>query len=236
MKFYSCLVTLFYLGLCAHLSAASDPHPARFSEEIGRLLATERNEPPPKRGVLGVGSSSMRLWGPRMASDLAPLTIVPRGFGGSHFSDLNHFFDVLVRRHDPRAIIVYEGDNDLASGKTTTAVLIDFLEFSEQVTTLETPPRVYVLAVKPSPKRMTVWPDALVFNRRLAALCAEMEGYTFVDVATPLLDRGGEPELSLFVEDGIHLNDDGYDLWAEAVRSVVVPAESGYEVKVAEVP
>lgn len=38
----------------------------------------------------------------------------------------------------------------------------------------------------------------------------------YVDLATPLLDERGEPR-DVYVDDGLHLNADGYDLWNAAL-------------------
>ncbi len=43
-----------------------------------------------------VGSSSIRMWHGQIADDLAPLTVIPRGFGGSNMNDLLHYVDELA--------------------------------------------------------------------------------------------------------------------------------------------
>jgi lysophospholipase L1-like esterase len=43
----------------------------------------------------------------------------------------------------------------------------------------------------------------------------------FVDVATPMLGSDGKPREELFVSDRLHLNDEGYKLWAGIVGPVL---------------
>ena len=52
-----------------------------------------------------------------MREDLAPLTVIPRGFGGSTMHDLLHYVNRIVVPYRPRAIVVYEGDNDMSDDK-----------------------------------------------------------------------------------------------------------------------
>lgn len=203
-----------------------------FAETIERYHAEDAEAMPPKGAVLGVGSSSMRIWGSRMQADLAPLTVIPRGFGGSQFFQLNLAFEELVARYQPRAIMVYEGDNDLAGGKSIEETLRDFLIFLNKVRELDPAIRVYVFGVKPSTARTQIWPIAKDFNECVKAICDRVDGVEYVDVATPLLNPDGSINDSLFRSDRIHLNDAGYDLWTKAVRSVLIPAELPHEEQV----
>ena len=222
------LFTAFAATVALPLAVAQDP--TRFDEAVGAFTAAEATSPTPKGAVVCVGSSSMRKWHSRIVDDLSPLTVIPRGFGGSHFSDLNHFFDELVARHHPRAVLVYEGDNDVAGGKSPTTVLRDFLDFVEKVEALDRAIRVYVISVKPSPTRMEFWDVAETLNRRMAYLCSEYEHLEYIEVGSLFFDAEGKIMEDLF-SDGVHLNDTGYDLWAARIASVVVPAESPYEKK-----
>src|SRR5690606_29127665 len=106
----------------------ADPNPERFTAEIEAFLKEDASETPPDNAVLGVGSSSMRMWRNRIDADLEPLTVIPRGFGGSQFSDLNHYFETLVTRYSPRAVMIYEGDNDITAGKPVERVMEDVRE------------------------------------------------------------------------------------------------------------
>ncbi len=217
-----CLVTAAFAG------RKPDPDPARFANEIASFRE-EPAEATPSGAVVATGSSSIRGWHSRIREDLAPLTVIPRGFGGSQFSDLNHYFDELVGRFQPRAVILYEGDNDIASGKSRMQVFKDFLEFVEKTRALEHPPRVYVVSVKPSISRERIWEAMQGLNRLLKEYCEETPGLTYIDIASPLFTPDGEMDPEIFLKDNLHLNALGYDRWAAAIRAVVIPVEQAFE-------
>ena len=50
----------------------------------------------PQGAIVITGSSSIRRWHPSMKADLAPLTVIHRGFGGSAMADVLHFVDRLI--------------------------------------------------------------------------------------------------------------------------------------------
>ena len=228
-RFFLIIVWL-YVGTVALAERRADPDPARFAGEMEALEdQAEATPATPAGAVVATGSSSMRIWHSRIREDLVPLTIIPRGFGGSHFSDLNHYFDELVGRYNPRAVIVYEGDNDIASGKSRMRVFKDFLEFMEKTQALPEPPRIYVVSVKPSISRTRVWEEMQGLNRLLEEYSRETENVTYVDVASSMMTPEGEMDPTVFREDNLHLNSTGYDRWAEAVRAVVVPLEVEFE-------
>lgn len=223
---YAICALAFGLG-----SAVAQEEPHRFQKDIDAFEADRLENDIPEGAVLCVGSSSMRMWGKRMERDLAPLTVIPRGFGGSKFSDVLHFFDELVARYKPRAILIYEGDNDLGGGMTPKEVLNDFMEFRKNVEELNPEIRIYVIGVKPSIVRWNLKDQFAEANRMMKEVCEADEQLVFIDVAEFLLDDSGEPREGIFLDDGLHLNNVGYHLWAAAVGLKIVPAESKFEAK-----
>ncbi|MBD5778519.1 hypothetical protein IEN85_03375 [Pelagicoccus sp. NFK12] len=203
----------------------------RFQKDIDAFEADRVENNIPEGAVLCVGSSSMRMWGNRIERDLAPLTVVARGFGGSKFSDVLHFFDELVAVYKPRAILVYEGDNDVGSGMSPEAVFGDFMEFRKRVEELDPEIRIYVIGVKPSLVRWNLRGEIAVTNHLIETACKKDPKLTFIDVAEFLLDDSGKPRAGIFLDDGLHLNNVGYHLWAAAVSLKIVPAESKFEAQ-----
>lgn len=205
------------------------PDPARFEEQI---LAYEAEPTPPPGTIVGIGSSSMRLWGETINEDLAPLTIVPRGFGGSTMFDALYYVDRLVIAAEPRAVLLYEGDNDIAWGLPGDAVMDAFEAFVARIHEANPETRIHVLSIKPSPARSDSWPRMMETNERLRAATGRDPRLHFVDVATPLLDGEGNMQEQYFLPDMIHLNRAGYDVWRDAVREVVLPLELPHEAGV----
>ena len=62
-------------------------------------------------------------------------------------------------------------------------------------------------------------------NRLIAADCEKDETLEFVDVWPAMLGEDGQPRKDIFRDDGLHMNDAGYELWVELLRPIVRPAE-----------
>lgn len=205
------------------------PDPDRFAKAVATFEAADADSLPPAGAILCVGSSSMRGWHRRLAQDLAPLTVVPRGFGGSTMYDVLHYADRVVLAYRPRAVLLYEGDNDVAAGLSPAQILATFEALVSRVRGRLPATRFYVIAVKPSISRWALWPAMAATNRLLRAACDTEDGLTFIDVASPMLNADGEPRGDIFLDDQLHMNDAGYDIWRDAVRPVLVAAEAGHE-------
>ena len=204
---------------------AGYPDPTRFEGDIRAFEAADAHAMPAPDGVVGVGSSSMRMWHPWLGEDLAPVEVIPRGFGGSTMVDVLHYLDPLVLKYRPRAVVLYEGDNDIAAGVAPDGVLAVFDEFLARLHAELPAARVYVLSVKPSPQRWSLWPKMKETNAGLAERCARDERLTYVDVAAPLLGEDGLPRRDLFAEDELHLNRKGYLAWRDVLRPVLLQTE-----------
>ncbi|MCC5875808.1 MAG: hypothetical protein JJU11_06280 [Candidatus Sumerlaeia bacterium] len=209
--------------------AASYDWPDPVARYESAIIAFEEEGPQPTGAIVGIGSSSMRGWHGMINEDLAPLTIIPRGFGGSNMYDALYFVDRAVIAHEPRAVILYEGDNDIAMGKPPEAVLDTFRAFVARIHEADPTVRIYVLAVKPSISRVGVWPQMQATNELLRAECETDRRLFFIDVATPMLDEEGNMREELYLGDMLHMNRAGYEVWRDAVRPVIVPIEAPFE-------
>ena len=209
-------------------ASAQYPDPERYREAIDNYLAAEADAPPPKGAIVGTGSSSMLFWR-GIEEDLAPLTIIPRGFGGSTMRDLRHFLDELVFRHAPRAVLIYEGDNDVAVGATPAQILEHFDAIVAEIRERLPNTRIYILAVKPSVARWHLWDAMRTTNERFAARAEADPLLTYIDIATPMLNAAGEPRPDIFAGDQLHMNAAGYDIWRDVVRPVLLAAEGAAE-------
>jgi lysophospholipase L1-like esterase len=205
------------------------PDPARLAGEVAAFAHADSVAPPPAGAVLFAGSSSIRMWHPRLARDMAPLTVVPRGFGGSTMRDLLLDLDPLVIAPHPRAVVLYEGDNDLVEGLAPGTILAVFDSIVTRLHAALPVARVYVLPVKPSPARRAFWSAALALNASFREACARDSLLAYIDVASPMLDTAGQPRAELFGPDSLHMNDAGYDLWHALVAAPLQSREMRYE-------
>ena len=214
----TCVALAALLGAGATLAqeAAHDPDPARFEAEIRAFEAWDRQNSFPKDSVLFVGSSSIRMW--QTAESFPDLAVINRGFGGSHASDVNHFAPRIVLKYAPRTIVFYAGDNDLADGKSPQQVAADFERFVELVHAKLPDTEITYLPVKPSLARWKLWPQMQATNALVQAFIDGKERLAYVDTATPMLGADGRPRPELFLEDGLHMNAQGYQIWSDLLR------------------
>lgn len=219
------------LALLTITAAAEYPDPERFRPAIDAFLAADAEAPPPKGAIVATGSSSMRGWHDGIAEDLSPLTIIPRGFGGSNMNDVRHFLDELVLRHAPRAVLLYEGDNDAAGGVAPEDIMAHFDAIAAGIHEVLPETRIYILAVKPSIRRWQLWESMSATNALLADRAASDARLTFIDIATPMLGEDGKPLPEIFVADNLHMNGAGYDIWRDVVRPIILEAEAAHEAE-----
>ena len=192
----------------------------RFEAEILAFENADRVSPPPAEPVLFTGSSTIRMW-TNLAAVFPDYPVLNRGFGGSLMSDLLYYFDRVVAVYEPALIVVYEGDNDLAGGKSVDQVYADYVTFLGKVKEQLPGTDVAFLAVKPSPSRAAYLEAARQLNARLQELAAADPAVLFIDVFTPMLDGAGQPRPELFGSDMLHMNAAGYALWKTVVGPVL---------------
>jgi len=212
------LAGMLIVGLLAGASFAdepvADPDPARFEEFIQNFVAHDAKNSFPENAILFVGSSSVRFW--TTAEAFPGQQIINRGFGGSHMSDLIYYYETIVKPYKPSKVFIYEGDNDIGSGKSAEQVLADFETFFRLAQADFPSTQFLVLAIKPSKLRWDSWPMMEQANELIREYTIGDANLVYVDVASPLLGDDGQPK-DVFVEDGLHLNKAGYELWRDTV-------------------
>ena len=206
-----------------------EPDPARFASAIAEFQAADAANPPPKGAIVCTGSSSMRMWHPRIKDDLPGLTLLPRGFGGSHYTDLIYHLEALVFKYQPRALLLYEGDNDANYGKTPERIFQDFKFLAEQCRKQFPDLRLYIIGAKPSIARWAIAEQMQRSNAMIQDYCRVNLGFTYIDVWSQLLDGDGQARPELFMEDKLHLNSAGYDRWTAAIAPVLLGNEAALE-------
>ncbi|MBE65536.1 MAG: hypothetical protein CMQ30_02555 [Gammaproteobacteria bacterium] len=208
--------------------AQYQPDPVRYESQIISFEEQDFADPPPNNAVLLVGSSSIRFWN-NSAAELAPLTAINRGFGGSVMNDVIYYFDRIISKYNPRAIVLYEGDNDLAWGLTPSTILSQFDKLIGMIKASLPQTRIYVLSVKPSIARSHLWEKAKIVNGGFSKRSETDDQITHIDVDSYMFKENGEVRGDIFVSDGLHLNLAGYKIWSEVIRSALTVNESPYE-------
>lgn len=201
-------------------AAAQEPAP-RFEKELAAFEEMDRKNTPSKGQIVFVGSSSMVDW--NAAKHFPDLRIVNRALWGSALSDTSRNVDRLVLRYEPRLVVVYGGDNDLDGGATTEDVAVEFERLVKTIHARLPQTRIVYVGIKPSPQRWITVDRMRTANAMIRAICSRDDRIAFVDVDGPMMGWDEKPRPELYQADGLHLSDQGYQLWATLLRPFLVP-------------
>jgi len=215
-------LSIIYLFL-GQIYPQSDPDPSRYKygsndDEvyIDQFINWDQKNTFTDNGVLFVGSSSIRKW--PTSKYFYFKTIINRGFGGSHISDVNYYFSSIVEKYRPKIIVLYAGDNDIADNKTPEQVLEDYKEFSFLTSTKLPKAKIIFIPIKPSPARWSMWNNMRRANKLIQMYIDSDTMQFYVDTSSPMLNDQGKPSGDLFVADNLHLSEKGYDLWSKILK------------------
>lgn len=193
--------------------------------EDRRLAAVESQRPLPdaqeRSGACTlwfVGSSTVFRWR-TLPRDFAGWNVHNRGVNGAMIPQIIDWFGNEPPGNPPAAIVFYSGENDIAGGATAAAAFADFRRFMEAKTARYGALPVVAVSLKPSPTRWPNLPDQTAFNDALRRYAAARDDLGFVDIR-PLMLTNGRPG-PYYVEDGIHMNQRGYDRWASTLRTAL---------------
>ena len=188
-----------------------------FIDEINEFKRLDKKNLPEKGRILFTGSSSIRFWN-SLEKDMKPLKVLNRGFGGAHISHVIHHFDDIVKPYSPKAIVFFCGTNDLTALKTPEETLNDFKKFLGLVRNEFGTIKVYMIGIKPSVDRLYLDEEERVFNNSISFLAKEDPYLEYINVWDLMLNEDGTRMPDLYVEDGLHMNSKGYEIWTQLVR------------------
>ena len=197
---------------------AADPE--RFAKTIERWTKEDSKYPPPEGLSLFIGSSSIRMW-TSLADDFPDLETLNRGFGGSWTNDVLYYFDKIVKPYSPSKIIFYCGENDIAGGESPEVPYENFKIFVERVRELKPCTEIYYVPMKPSPKRWNLWPKYDKGNNLIRKYCEGNNVHYLHTIPQKMLNPNGEPNPDIFIRDMLHMNVEGYKIWASEVHKAL---------------
>jgi len=208
------------------LLASGDP--GYWEAEIAAFERRDVSNPPPAGAVLFVGGRDIRLWR-ELAADMAPVPVIQRGFGGAQIAHISHYMARIILPYHPRAIVVMAGEADLADvhGRRPEDVLDDFRTLALSLRAEGVAAPIWFVSIRPQPARQERWYGAQRANALIADFVAGQRGMYFIDAASPMLDESGRIRDGLYRWDGLTLNERGYALLAEAIRSALIGAGYG---------
>lgn len=175
-----------------------------------------------KEKILFIGSSTIGHW-TSLQTDFPNFEPINEGVNGTKYTDLIEYAGELMRKHQPRRVVIYSGDNDLADGDTPADVV---LHFSQVVRILRESKRnvlIDVISIKPSPARAALLPQIEATNALLRP-AAEALHVTFIDTHHAMRTADGGIRTELFdanEETLLHMNSRGYEIWRDIVGATL---------------
>jgi lysophospholipase L1-like esterase len=196
---------LIFSGAQATAQSVTNP----FEPEIEALQA--KLVDPPPRPIVFYGSSSIRLWN-TLSQDLPDYAVVNCGFGGSRLTDCLYFAPRVVLPLKPSAVVIYAGDNDLATGTDPEKVFDSFRQLFFMLRTSSPELPIAFVSVKPCPARFKYIHNIERFNQLVGNFLDTQSDTDYIDIYSDLLGPDHQPIGSLFRSDQIHLSQAGYQI------------------------
>jgi lysophospholipase L1-like esterase len=192
-----------------------------YEDQILAYEEADRKSPPPKDGVLFIGSSSIRLWS-TLKEDFPELPVINRGFGGSIIADSIRYTPRIVLPYRPRMIVFYAGSNDIARKITPEQVRKDFDTFVQGVHAALPETRIVFVTINPSVSRISQRDQVVAANHLVEEYIREQSAkgakLSYIDSYSKLLSPDGMPRPELLRKDGLHLNSEGYVAWKSVLK------------------
>lgn len=216
------LICISVIGQAVAVASDSDPlepyreSAARWEKQIENFRKIDAANPGPEDAILVIGSSSIRIWD-TIQEDLAPYSVIKRGFGGASISDIAIYADDLIAPHDCRAIVFFVGARD-ASGKDGEKSAEEICKLTNllvrKVRKLKGGVPIIFMEITPSPARVYMEQEVAEVNSVISAVCRANPNVHWLKTSHRFL-HNGTPIPRLFAENRVHLSDQGYNIWSQ---------------------
>ena len=218
MKRYSRTIAAVFSFLFIANVAFSQANKPAFHDDIEAFKKQDVANPPPQHAIVFAGSSSFTKW-TDVQSYFPDFKIINRGFGGSTLPDLIRYTDDVITNYHPKQVVIYCGENDLASSDTVSGetVVRRFEHLFRLIRAKLPSAQIDFISLKPSPSREKLFPKMIVANKGIKAFLAKQPHTSFIDVYPLMLDANGKARTELFVEDMLHMNKKGYEIWQKEI-------------------
>ena len=220
-------VQAFFAAFCVALlrttTGAADtnqPHHVRWESAIAEFEATDKTNPPPPNAIEFIGSSSIRRW-TNAPAQFPGHQIFNRGFGGSHLGDSTAFVERIVLPYRPKLVVLYAGDNDISAGLSSEKVFADFREFVRKIHAALPDTRIAFISIKACPAREKYLKPVEATNKLIRNYIRKDKKLLYIDVFRASFTGKDKLRTDIYMADGLHPNEAGYELWAGIVKPIL---------------
>jgi lysophospholipase L1-like esterase len=205
----------FFLFSFGILQAQTSP---AFWQEIVAFKKKDSAQMPSTNAILFVGSSSFARW-QDVGNYFPEYTIINRGFGGSILSDVIRYTYDIILPYQPKQVVIYCGENDLASVDSISSVEAynRFKTLFGMIRTNLPKTNIAFISMKPSPSRANVQDKMKEANKLIKTFISAQKNASFIDIYDAMLDNKGQMREELYVSDRLHMKPAGYAIWKKAI-------------------
>jgi hypothetical protein len=213
-----CMKKLFQTGSLLLVSFLACSQELPFYSEIKEYERQDSIQYPQANSILFVGSSSFAFW-KTIKDDFAGFPVVNRGFGGSELSHAILYAHKIILPYKPKQVVIYSGENDIAVGNMNAdSVRVRFTRLFALIRKNLPRASILYISIKPSPSRKHLMPEMEKANLMIRNFLKKQRNAKFVDIYRLMLDKAGNPRQELFLNDMLHMNPKGYDIWVKALK------------------
>ena len=187
-------------------------------KEIQEFKKLDQTNGIPKKPILFLGSSSFTYW-KDLNDYFLNKNILNRAFGGSRLLDLNNYSEELLTPYNPKQIVIYCGENDIATDNPSSAEVLErFKTFFGKIRAKYPKVPVAYVSIKYSPSREQFWPQMKELNQSIQAYLKTQKRAKYIDITKVMNDENGKVRTDIFKGDMLHMKPEGYRLWAKVME------------------
>jgi lysophospholipase L1-like esterase len=143
-----------------------------------------------------------------------------RGISGNMTAHVLYRLEEIVLTR-PAKLFLMIGINDIYQGIDLETIFENIRQITGQLTTKNDHTKIYIQSILPVNEDRLLAHEQLntkiyTLNGRLQRFCRD-NGFTFVDLYPEFLNHSGQLD-NAYTFDGVHLNEQGYVLWAELLQ------------------
>jgi lysophospholipase L1-like esterase len=200
----------------------------RWENDIRMFDSLNKVEKHSSDAIMFLGSSYIRMW-TNIRNDVKYKDIIHRGFGGCNLRDVAYYVKRIVYPHQPKALFIYVGNDIVDSDKDKTPLQV--LELYKYVVKVvrEKYPTIPItwLQISPSEKRWAVWDKVTEANNLVKAYTASEPNLYYIGSSDKFLGKDGKPITTLYRDDKLHYNEQGYKVWGNNIWKAVNKIAAG---------
>jgi lysophospholipase L1-like esterase len=191
-----------------------------YNEEITRLENKAIVKTKLKK-VAFYGSSSFTRWN-KLEADFKSFQAINLGFGGSTLAACAWFYNRVVPRHNPDAVVIYSGDNDIGDGRTPEEVVLFFRQLVAEIRKTLGDIPIFFISIKLSPSREHLVGSIDYANNTIKYIIdTEKNNCHYIDIYHLMFNDLGFLDQTMFEKDGLHVSPKGYEIWQSVISKKI---------------